>query len=990
MASLPENVPDLSTLSVDCGVWVTAQMAPPMEPARVASPPLGGITKPTPSWLTSPAPMPTWPLPRSWHIAFVYVTVFVPTVTVTVPAPDREPTDGTGPVDSLAAGASLWAAASDATALLGAALAPGVGVADDPQPATMTSATTNTPIRNARIESSSCTEPFNRTAGRDGIGTIVVPVAGPRKAIDTARKAPLRKRALRLRTGRSALLGGWDAHREPGGHSPRWENLPAAEGLDARPTNWPPGPRRATGGPHPRACVQRALLPMEPGLTPAAVPTRGASTRTVLVALGAGLALIVGVGILGKGAAPPCNPPLPAAIIAATPHATPTPTLRATPEPLATTEPSVTEPPTAPPLVPRSGTAKVTTGSVAVLSEPRALVPTGIEILLTPRPYSWGVVDGKGVVWAYASGVLTRYDPAARTGRTWTATDDARFVASEIAPARSGGVWLVTSSTVRRFDGSGFRTAFDIGGDVWALADGPDGSLWAATQDGAIVHVAGTTQTRIDPPRPSADAFITALAVDGSGGIWCGWIAVDAGVASWVARYDGSTWRVFDATDAAPLGSGTRTITPFPDGSVWVATDSGLARFDGTGWIDLTSVTPTPTSVTSVARGSGGATWIVTADPANGAVGVARLDGASGTNVGSWTRWGPADGLPDATQAGMFGAWVVPAKGGILVVAGDGVYRLSTGTGQSGGRWSRVWPAAAPSGPGRVDRLLAVSHDEAWASEAGAVWHFVNGAWSGPFIGTTSSGFFRDLLRTPDGSVWAAADVNGLYRWNGSTWSQVSKATIVSLAIGRDGVVRAAWDSGIGVVVRSLYLDGRTWREGASTARVNFEIAGPIRLAVGRDGTIWVGTTGFFGTQPGLFRYVDGAWAMVYPTGGTAPVAVSDLSVAPNGDVWVVGRSVDTVSGQTSVGPSWIARFDGTHWTLPGEATWLTRANRAAGITAAADGTIWVWSLDGLARFDGTRWTRLYETLSFSAISVAPDGTVWANGPFGVTRLPAP
>ncbi len=731
---------------------------------------------------------------------------------------------------------------------------------------------------------------------------------------------------------------------------------------------------------------------MEPGLTPVAVPTRGPSTRTVLIALGACLVLIVGVGILGKGAAPPpCGAPLPAAIIAATPHATPTPTstLRATPEPLATTEPSVTEPPTAPPVVPRSGTAKVTTGSVAVLSEPRALVPTGIQILLTPGPYSWAVVDGKGVVWAYASGALTRYDPAARTGRTWTATDDARFVASEIAPARAGGVWRATSSTVRRFDGSGFRMAFDVGGDVTALADGPDGSLWAATQDGIIVHVAGTTQTRIDALRPSADAFISTLAVDRSGDVWCGWIAW-AAPKTWVARYAGSTWRVFDATDAAPLGGQIRNITPFSDGSIWVATDTELARFDGTGWVDV--ATPTAmrrADVTSVARGPGGATWIATADPANGAVGVARLDGASGTNLGSWTRWGPADGLPDATQADSDGAWVVPAKGGILVVARDGVYRLSTGTGQSGGRWSRVWPAAARSGPGIVDRLLAVSHDEAWASEAGAVWHFVNGAWWGPFIGSTSSGLVRDLLRTPDGSVWAAADVNGLYRWNGSTWSQISKAPIVSLALGRDGVVRAAWDRDLNVVVRSFYLDGRTWREGAATPPTSL-VAWPVHRAVGRDWTIWVGSVGSWGIKPGLVRYVDGRWAMVSPDGGTAPVAVADITIAPNGDIWVVGQAVDTADNTTNFGPSWISRFDGTRWTLPEHQTWLSPDTWSTGIAAAADGTIWAMAQGGLARFDGTRWTRLYETLSFLAISVAPDGTVWATGPSGVVRLPAP
>ena len=267
---------------------------------------------------------------------------------------------------------------------------------------------------------------------------------------------------------------------------------------------------------------------------------------------------------------------------------------------------------------------------------------------------------------------------------------------------------------------------------------------------------------------------------------------------------------------------------------------------------------------------------------------------------------------------------------------------------------------------------------------------FVNGAWSGPFIGSTSSGYVRDLLRTPDGSVWAAADNDGLYRWNGSTWRQVSKADTVSLALGRDGVVRAAMDSELGVVVRSYYLDGRTWRQGASTAPPTNLIASPAlsspaHLAVGRDGTIWVGTFGW-GARPHLLRYVNGAWELVYPAGGTAPVAVSDITVAPNGDVWVVGQTDNT----TSFGPRWISRFDGTRWTLPGETTWLSPDTWITGIAAAADGTIWALAQGGLARFDGTRWTRLYETLSLAAISVAPDGTVWVHGPSGVVRLPAP
>ena len=742
---------------------------------------------------------------------------------------------------------------------------------------------------------------------------------------------------------------------------------------------------------------------MEPGLTPVAVPTRGPSARMVLVALGAGLALIVGVGVLGKSTdtSLPASP-LPAAIAPAAPGATPTLSLTPSPTPQASerTAPS-SAPPTEAPLVPRSGPAKVSRGVVAVHVEPRALIPTGIETLSAPGPYSGAVVDGKGIVWAYAYGALTRYDPAVGSGHTWTASDDARFVASAgIAPAREGGVWLAASSTVRRFDGSGFPSAIDIGSDVTALTEGPDGSLWAATQDGFVVHVAGAKQTRIDALRPSADASITTLAVDRSGGIWCGWASWAASSSvSWVARYDGSSWRAFDARDTAPLGSNVTAITPFPDGSTWFATDKGLARFDGTGWTDLATITATPpVRVTSVSPGPDGVPWIASADLAN-AVSVARLDGASWTNWGSWTMWGPDDGLPgpdatgtwlDATGTWLADAWIVSAKGRILVAAKDGLYGWSGGSGRSRGRWSRVWPGPGQAGPGEARQVLAVSHDEAWVSEGGTVWHFLDGAWSGPSA-IAASGGVSDLLRTPDGSVWAASG-DGLYRSTGSTWRQVSTSPTASLALGRDGVVRVAVDGGLGglgVVVDSYYLDGRTWREGASTAPTNL-VASPARLAVGRDGTIWVGTIASWGWKLGLVRYVNGGWEMVYPDGGKAPVAVSSLTVAPNGDIWMVGQAVDTADNTRSFGPSWIRRFDGTRWTLPGEATWLSQDTWSTGIAAAADGTIWAMAQGGLARFDGTRWTRFYETLSFSAISVAPDGTVWANGPSGVVRLPAP
>ncbi|HEY6058321.1 MAG TPA: hypothetical protein VIV06_09825, partial [Candidatus Limnocylindrales bacterium] len=69
--------------------------------------------------------------------------------------PGWDPTTAGDRVDVLAAGASLWAAASVA-ALLRAELGPGAVVAADPQPAKTSSAATDAMVRSPRIDSSCC------------------------------------------------------------------------------------------------------------------------------------------------------------------------------------------------------------------------------------------------------------------------------------------------------------------------------------------------------------------------------------------------------------------------------------------------------------------------------------------------------------------------------------------------------------------------------------------------------------------------------------------------------------------------------------------------------------------------------------------------------------------------------------------------------------------------------------------------------------------
>jgi ligand-binding sensor domain-containing protein len=85
----------------------------------------------------------------------------------------------------------------------------------------------------------------------------------------------------------------------------------------------------------------------------------------------------------------------------------------------------------------------------------------------------------------------------------------------------------------------------------------------------------------------------------------------------WLAWFDGTAWTIFDAGVGLPMSHVT-TIAAAPDGSIWAATDAGLARFDGSArtvrfpgtWFSGVSVAPD------------GSIWV------NGPSGIARLEPA--------------------------------------------------------------------------------------------------------------------------------------------------------------------------------------------------------------------------------------------------------------------------------------------------------------------------------------------------------------------------
>ncbi len=650
------------------------------------------------------------------------------------------------------------------------------------------------------------------------------------------------------------------------------------------------------------------------------------------------------------------------------------------------------------------------------LRHPAALVATGVSLLaLESSTFGDAAVDPNGAVWASIGGVLVRLDPASGAVRTWTVADDAAFGNGGIVPARGGGVWLVPppvesgDQRLRWFDGERFRdvvpappggTPYGWGGV--SLVEASDGSLWSFASTG-LVRWDGTAWSAAPEGRPTAG--VSALAVDRSGAVWVGNADCDSGPCSerGISRYDGTRWETFTGVGVGVV----IMIREAPDGSIWVSGREDTARYDGHAWTRPGGDLPHRFGAWGrVTWAVDGTVWVTECVYFQGETLISRYDGTA------WVEYTAADGLPSSTNCGR----VLATAHGVYVGTGDGLYRLV------GERWGRVWPVTPSSGPARdVSHLVPVSRDEAWAADDSNVWHFADGAWTGLPVPAPLA--IWDLLRTSDGTLWATLgtpdrnpDDPAPYALRGTDWMRAGTGSADLLAVDRKGglwVAESTSSAPTVVVVRSLGLDGRTWKDSAPTPSTDLVYQVPGHLAIGRDGAIWVGGSVRFPIaappagwhlQSGLMRYLDGRWEPVRPRDGSSPFAVLDLIVAPNGDVWVVGADVSatdpTDPGQ--LGPPWIARFDGTRWAVFGQDGGFPEPGQQptiayvwgdtvphSSVAAGPDGTIWVATDSGLARFDGVTWTTLFRGVVFSAVSVAADGTVWASGPFGVTRIAA-
>ena len=489
--------------------------------------------------------------------------------------------------------------------------------------------------------------------------------------------------------------------------------------------------------------------------------------------------------------------------------------------------------------------------------------------------------------------------------------------------------------------------------------------------------------------------------------------------------------RVWQVDDGLP-GDNVTGVAQTRDGYLWVATQSGLARFDGVRIQNIQVPFGRPRPIIrallldlnqqlwlaeeggrAVCYSSGAAHMLTVtnglvksqpmqmAQTGDQAVWISYANGAVVRIVGDRAvPFTEADGLPPGGMCSLTSdaqgqLWF--AKGGQVGVFREGrfVTRLTLGERHievqkaggngiwicAGDKLLRYEPDTAPVQVGRITAGAAMVRPTALLEDrAGAVWIGTSAIGLFHYDGTnvskveTSHARIRTITEDREGNIWVGTDGGGLNRLRPQVVDLQGKDaglpfdTVRSVCESATGALWVVTQNG-GVAVR----EAGVWKVISSTE--GWPGGQATCVACDRQGVIWVGTY-----SRGLYRWQDGQFSALRKRDGLAGSSVRSLLPDSKGDLWIAFASVNQLQRLHA------GRLQS--YPLPAGG----RAVRAMAEDAA--GSIWLANLDAqLLRVDGDRvkdeTPRTGEDYRpIRCLTGTPDGSLWIGySTAGVGRL---
>ena len=466
------------------------------------------------------------------------------------------------------------------------------------------------------------------------------------------------------------------------------------------------------------------------------------------------------------------------------------------------------------------------------------------------------------------------------------------------------------------------------------------------------------------------------------------WIATEGGL----ARYDGINFRVFDKQNTPQLKSNyIRALLEDRAGNLWIGTAEGLVRMH-TGNFTFTSIEGLPNNaIQSLYQDRQGNVYVATA----GGLGLLKGD--------AFTTF-PAN---DRSIAGSIQALFEDAEGALWIATPYGLSRFKEGKfatfTERDGLGSNSVRAIQQTKDGRLwfgtlsglsvfrddrfttysirdglnsERILSLCADDDGTLLIGTA-AGLNRFHENRFTGFTAgdglaTNTVLTLFEDREGNLWVGTESSGVSLLKDTKFTTYSMRNGLS-----NNVVKAIYGSTNGDIWigtdgggLNLLHDGRLTNYTTSAG-----LSSNVALALFGDsaGTIWVGTPN------GLNRYLDGTFTAQRSAGGPANEYVRSIYQDRNGYLWIGTRSgLTRIKGNST---KTFTEADG----LPNDLITALYQDSA--------GALWIGSLGGLTRFKDEEFTT-YTTkdgLSSDVVSSLYEdsgGTLWigTNGG-GLNRL---
>ena len=532
-----------------------------------------------------------------------------------------------------------------------------------------------------------------------------------------------------------------------------------------------------------------------------------------------------------------------------------------------------------------------------------------------------------------------------------------------------------------------------LGGAV-ALAQTNDGYLWIAGPSG-LFRFDGIAFERVElphDPKLSSLSLNSVFAARG-GGLWVGFTF------GGVALLKEGHWQVFSVADGLPPGTPWQ-FAETPDGALWVATDSDIARFDGARWKAVGSQMGLPTSSGLILFvDSQGTIWVGGGENSllyslrpgehqfrNQPVAAPTpWVGDSMAESGTGTVWldvgyklvpvaqNPPPGKSDRSSRGG----LVFDRDGTLWDSADGLRRIAH-------------PEHPTMGAALHLEDIADAYTDADGLTARTVFAMLADREGNVWVGTTHGldRFSEPNLKAPLQSadnvkvvpriivagVAAADDVGGL-------WVTNSVDAVVRYQDGRMSppIIRQKVESLLRVADGTVWFGGRKalWRVRQGHLE-SVASPGPDQntqaLAEDKSGGLWASILG------GVFRLKDGVWT---PYGGIP-------ALARRAAITIVRDRRDRLWFSYSGGS--VAVLDGERVHTYGVADGLQIGN----VLANYPGRInhWFGGEFGLARLEGERFYSVQSAPELpldgiTGIVETADGDLWLNGRPGIVHIAA-